>query len=199
MAQHIVVTEYNPAWPDMFREEAAVIQAILGDHCVAIYHIGSTSVDGLAAKPVIDIMPVMRCLEAADAAASQFEAAGYEYLGEFGIPGRRYLRKGGDERTHQVHIFSERSEKEIERHLAVRDYLRTHPAVRDVYAKLKIQLAQTYPYDIEGYCDGKENFMQQMEREALEWKRTEREIRTAVERSGAGTRTGPAWSDRPQG
>lgn len=170
MAQHIVVTQYNPAWPEMFRAEAAAVREILGDNCLALYHIGSTAVPGLAAKPIIDLMPVVRSLEAADAAAPAFAALGYEYLGEFGIPGRRYLRKGGDERTHQIHIFSEAGRRDIERHLAVRDYLRAHPAVRDGYGALKAELARTHPYDIDGYCDGKEPFMRRLEAAALQWR-----------------------------
>lgn len=173
MAQHIVVKEYNPAWREMFQEEAAVIKEILGDNCVEVHHIGSTAVAGLAAKPVIDIMPVVYRLDKVDAAACKFENIGYEYLGEFGIPGRRYLRKGGDERIHQIHIFSVRSQRDIERHLAVRDYLRTHAAARAAYAKLKLGLAEKYPYDIDGYCGGKEKFVKQMERAALRWKEIE--------------------------
>lgn len=61
-------------------------------------------------------------------ARADFEALGYEYLGEFGIPERRYLRKGGDERTHQMHIFASDDVHAIARHLAVQDYLRAHPA-----------------------------------------------------------------------
>ncbi len=172
MAQHIVVTNYNPLWKDMFETEATAIKKILGDNCIAIHHIGSTSVPGLAAKPIIDIMPVVHNLEEVDKTASEFEHIGYEYLGEFGIAGRRYLRKGGDERTHQIHIFSERSFIDIERHLAVRDYLRAHKNVCDEYAKIKIKLAKQFPYDIDGYCDGKEEFVRQMESDALQWKHT---------------------------
>ncbi len=105
MAQHITVTDYQPQWPEKYREEEALLREILGENCLAVYHIGSTSVPGLAAKPILDIMPVVKSLEAVDAAAKNLEAAGYEYLGEFGIRGRRYLRKGGEERTHQVHIL----------------------------------------------------------------------------------------------
>lgn len=170
MSQHIVVTEYNPAWADMFRSEADIIEDILGENCVFIHHIGSTAVPGLAAKPVIDIMPVVHCLSDVDAVRPEFEKIGYEYLGEFGISGRRYLRKGGDERTHQIHIFSEKSIDDIERHLAVRDYLRTHRDVCDKYAELKKELARKYPYDIDGYCDGKEKFVKQMQADALKWK-----------------------------
>lgn len=171
MAQHIVVCDYDPRWRDEFDRESARILAILGDNCVELHHIGSTSVEGLAAKPIIDMMPVVRSLERVDAAAAEFEKIGYEYLGEFGMAGRRYLRKGGDERTHQIHIFHESNRRDIERHLAVRDYLRAHPSVRDEYAALKRELAAKHPYDIDGYCDGKEAFVQRMEANALKWKR----------------------------
>lgn len=168
MPQHIIVTKYNEQWDDEFRSEAELIKAILGENCVAIHHIGSTAVKGLSAKPIIDIMPVVRDLTLVDSLAKDFEKIGYEYMGEFGIVGRRYLRKGGDERTHQIHIFSEKSQDEIERHTAVRDYLRTHKEKRDEYSKLKIMLAEKYPYDIDGYCDGKDVFMKQLEIAALE-------------------------------
>lgn len=171
MAQHILVTEYNPLWTDMFMMEAMKIRRILGENCIAIHHIGSTSVRGLAAKPIIDIMPIVHNLESVDKVAFEFEKIDYEYMGEFGISGRRYLRKGGDERTHQIHIFSENNNIDIERHLAVRDYLRMHKDVCDKYASLKKELAKKYPYDIDGYCDGKNEFVQQMEKDALEWRK----------------------------
>ena len=182
MAQHIVVTEYDPAWREMFEAEAVMIQKILGNNCAAIYHIGSTSVTGLAAKPIIDIMPVVQHLETVDSVSDEFVRIGYEYLGEFGIKGRRYLRKGGDERTHQIHIFSKDNRRDIERHLAVKHYLQTHPAVRQAYARLKIELAQKYPYDIDGYCDGKEAFVQKMESDALKWRKLEMEIHGSIDR-----------------
>jgi len=169
MAQHIVIAQYDPLWNDMFETEAVKIKRVLGKNCTEVYHIGSTSVPGLAAKPIIDIMPVVCDLKAVDRVSVMFEKMGYEYMGEFGIPGRRYLRKGGDERTHQVHIFAENNAADITRHLAVRDYLRTHKDVCERYALLKKGLAEKYPYDIDGYCCGKEEFVQELERDALEW------------------------------
>ena len=169
MAQHVVVREYSPVWREKYEEEAEKIREILGDNCLEIHHIGSTAVEGLKAKPIIDILPVVRDLGAVDARAGDFEELGYEYLGEFGIPGRRYLRKGGDERTHQIHIFSAESQGEIRRHLAVRDYLRTHGEEAEAYGRLKERLAEEYPYDIEGYCDGKDEFVKELERRALAW------------------------------
>lgn len=167
MSQHITVVDYNPLWPKKYEEEALLIKDILADNCVAIYHIGSTSVEGLAAKPIIDIMAAVQNLEKVDDAAEAFSKIGYEYLGEFGIAGRRYLRKGGDERTHQIHIFQTEDWNNIGRHLAFRDYMRTHKKERDEYAKIKKVLAQKFPYDIDGYCDGKEEFVRKIEKLAL--------------------------------
>lgn len=142
MSQHITVIEYSPLWKNKYKEESLLIRNILADNCIAIYHIGSTSVEGLAAKPIIDIMAVVRSLEIVDTVAEKFSDIGYEYLGEFGIEGRRYLRKGGDERTHQIHIFQADDWNNIGRHLAFRDYMRTHEKEREEYAKIKIELAK---------------------------------------------------------
>lgn len=91
MTQHITVASYDNRWPGMFKYEASQIKAILGSNCAEIYHIGSTAVPGLAAKPIIDIMPTVYDLNAVDITANAFEKIGYEYLGEFGIKGRRYM------------------------------------------------------------------------------------------------------------
>ena len=163
MAQHITVVEYDPIWRKKYEEEKAVVTDILQNNCLAVYHIGSTSVPGLAAKPIIDIMAAVKSLDKVDEVAEKFEKADYEYLGEFGIPGRRYLRKGGDERTHQIHIFRADDLDNIERHLAFRDYMRTHEEAREEYARLKTALAEKFPYDIDGYCDGKEDFVRRTE------------------------------------
>lgn len=167
MPQHITVVNYNSEWPLKYAKERDYITEILKDNCISIYHIGSTSVPGLAAKPIIDIMAVVRSLERVDTVAEKFSDIGYEYLGEFGIEGRRYLRKGGDERTHQVHIFQTDDWNNIERHLAFRDYMRTHDKERNEYAQIKKDLAQKFPYDIDRYCDGKEDFVREMEERAL--------------------------------
>lgn len=167
MPQHITVVNYNSEWPLKYAKERDYITEILKDNCISIYHIGSTSVPGLAAKPIIDIMAVVRSLERVDTVAEKFSDIGYEYLGEFGIKGRRYLRKGGDERTHQIHIFQADDWNNIGRHLAFRDYMRTHEKEREEYAKIKIEFAKKFPYDIDGYCDGKENFVREMEELAL--------------------------------
>ena len=85
------------------------------------------------------------------------------------MPGRRYLRKGGDERSHQIHIFQFDNTADILRHLAFRDYLRCRQDICREYGELKSRLAGQYPTDIEAYGDGKERFVKQVEAAALQW------------------------------
>lgn len=164
------VVPYRPEWPKMFQEEKKAIEAILGPELSAVHHIGSTAVPGLSAKPILDIMPVIADIAGADLRVQQFEEQGYEYMGEFGIPGRRYLRKERNGiRTHHIHIFGVESQRDIRRHLAVRDYLRAHAAAAKAYGALKQKLALQFPEDLGAYCDGKDAFVKQLEREALAW------------------------------
>lgn len=93
---------------------------------------------------------------------------GYKPKGENGIPGRRYFQKGGDNRSHHVHIYQVRS-KEIHRHLAFRDYLKSYPDIMERYSELKERLAQQFPYDIDSYIKGKELLAKEIEEKALEW------------------------------
>ena len=165
----VEVVPYRAEWKEMFREEAERIRGILGDELVRVFHIGSTSVPGIQAKPVIDLMPVVRDIQRLDAYDTEFMALGYESMGEYGIPGRRFYRKGGERRTHHIHAFQYDNAYGILRHASFCAYLRAFPAVRDEYAALKAGLAKQFPADIEAYCDGKDAFVKQVEREALLW------------------------------
>lgn len=168
---NVRVVDYNPIWPELFRAEARLIEDILAENLVRIFHIGSTSVPGLKAKPIIDIMPVVRSIEQIDGVTGQFEAIGYEAMGELGIPGRRYFRKGGKNRTHQIHAFQYDNVGDITRHLAFRDYLRCRPDIGAAYAALKSELALRYPDDIGSYCNGKDTFVKRVEQDALRYYR----------------------------
>lgn len=118
---------------------------------------------GMAFKPVVTNISLV------DKHNKEFVAIGYECMGEFGIEGRRYFRKGGDNRTHQIHIFEQSNHKDINRHIAVRDFLRTHPDIALEYGELKMELAYRFSEDIEGYCTGKDAFVKQLEKDALLW------------------------------
>ena len=166
----VVVTNSNPQWPGMFETEANKLREVFGDELTIVHHIGSTSVPGLKAKPIIDIMPLVRNIEVVDKFNKQMIALEYEPMGEFGIPGRRYFRKGGDIQNYHVHVF-QLSSRGAERHLAFRDYLREHKDDALKYGELKATLAERFPYYIEAYMDGKNDFIKDLEQKALEWYR----------------------------
>ncbi len=150
----IEVVPYDPNWPNIFAAEAAKIKKALGNNCIVIHHIGSTSVPGLAAKPIIDIVPVVRDILALDQNVRVMEALGYEAKGEYGMPFRRYFQKKG----FNVHIF-EQTSAEIDGHLLFRNWMREHTDDREHYAKLKQDLALLYPHDIYQYVFGKDAFV----------------------------------------
>lgn len=170
----ITVVEHHPEWKEAYLKEEHDIQNILHGELVNSFHVGSTSVPGLKAKPIIDILLVARDINALDKYSTQFEQLGYEVMGEFGIRGRRYFRKGGDNRTHHIHAFQYDHIQEIERHLAFRDYLCHHPEIAEEYGELKDELAKKYPNDIESYGDGKDDFVKKVEKQALIWHWTQR-------------------------
>src|SRR5688572_26829142 len=84
---------YSADWPRLFESEAERLRRLLGAELVAIHHIGSTAIPGLAAKPIIDLLPVVRQIDRVDALTPAFEAAGYRAWGEYGLSGRRYFTR----------------------------------------------------------------------------------------------------------
>ncbi|WP_078551977.1 GrpB family protein [Bacillus alkalicellulosilyticus] len=167
--RNIVVTEYKEVWKELYQKEAEKLKNVFNDELVTIHHIGSTAVPNLKAKPTIDIMPVVKNIEKVDNYNNEMIELGYEPIGENGVIGRRYFRKGRENRTHHIHIFQSDNKYEIERHLAVRDFLIAHSKDMVEYGALKERLAQQFPKDSEGYCNGKHNFVQNLERKAKEW------------------------------
>ncbi len=154
----IEVLPYNRRWPELFAEEAQAIQKALGPNCIEIHHIGSTSVPGLAAKPIIDMIPVVADITQVDARNPFMVALGYEVKGESGMLFRRFFQKGTPQPAFNIHVF-EQGNSEIERHLKFRDWMRAHPKDKDAYAQLKQELAQLHPDDISAYCFGKDDFV----------------------------------------
>jgi len=165
----IEVLPYDSGWKELFEKEAAQIKKAVKVGLVSIHHIGSTAVEGLSAKPVIDLMPEVLEIAGLDQFDEAMEGLGYVVKGEFGISGRRFYLKGLVDRTHHVHAFESGSEGLI-RHLALRDYLRVHSDEAAIYGELKIKLATEFRYDNDGYCEGKYEFVQQLEQRALAWR-----------------------------
>ncbi|EBC7124793.1 GrpB family protein, partial [Salmonella enterica] len=118
----VVVVPYDNKWPEMFEAESLLIRSLLGGVAKSVHHIGSTSVPGLSAKPVIDILLEVSDINELDTYNSAMVRCGYVARGENGIVGRRYFIKGGDQRSHQVHAFTV-GDVQVSRHLAFRNYL----------------------------------------------------------------------------
>lgn len=131
----IIVTSYNSEWSQIFEREAMKIKEALGPNCIAIHHIGSTAVPGLLAKPIIDMIGVVKNPEKA---IQPLEDLGFKYKGEYNIPMRFYFSRSEGVETN-LHVYEE-GHPEIELNLLFTDYLRNHPDARDEYAKLKEDL-----------------------------------------------------------
>ena len=167
-------SEYSPDWPAEAERESDRLRALLGDALVGIHHFGSTAVPGLAAKPVIDLLPLARDIADIERRTSLLQDAGYRAWGEFGLPGRRYFTKDRDgTRTHNLHFYAA-GDPDVDRHLALCAYLRDHPAARAEYEALKRSAYAQYPADIGSYNDSKTTWIRTLEPLALNWHRRPR-------------------------
>ena len=167
----VEVVPHDPRWRDAFEAEAKHVAAALGENVVAIHHIGSTAIPNIYAKPVIDLLVEVRDIAEVDGRSSAMESLGYEVMGEYGIIGRRYFRKDNQEgiRTHHIHTF-EAGSAEVKRHLAFRDYMIAHPAEAQRYSELKRKLAEQHRQSTDGYMDGKDGFIKEMDQRAARWR-----------------------------
>jgi GrpB-like predicted nucleotidyltransferase (UPF0157 family) len=163
----IIVVAYNANWANQYEQEKHQILLALGDAVKNIQHIGSTSIPGLAAKPIIDMLLGLKQIPPLPMQVSSLEAIGYSYHGEFGIPGRHYFRKGMP-RTHQIHAVLIDSEF-WERHILFRDFLRNHPEAAQRYETLKRKLAQEFKRDRTSYTNSKTPLIEQLLVEAKLW------------------------------
>ncbi len=173
----LVMFDYDAEWPRMFQEEAARLSSVWGGQAVAIHHIGSTSVPGLRAKPIIDSMIIIKD----DSKVHEFDDAmsslGYRCRGECldagGTPGRFYYSKDTNGiRTHQAHVMQE-GHFDIEQKLNFRDYLRAHSVVAEEYGGLKTKLIAENTKGIMEYIEGKDRFVRDCIDRAAAWKNTE--------------------------
>jgi GrpB-like predicted nucleotidyltransferase (UPF0157 family) len=156
----VIVLPYDETWKDAFEKIVAELREALGDSALAIEHVGSTSVPGLAAKPIIDIDVVID-RSAFAGVREKLEAIGYTHEGDLGIPDREAFKYADKPRlmAHHLYVCPQDSE-ELKRHLAFRDYLRTHENARHIYGRLKERLAARFPHDIESYMEGKSLLIQ---------------------------------------
>ena len=156
MKKHVVVEPYNEEWKSDFIAIRDELDTVLKDIVLRIEHVGSTSVEGLSAKPVIDIDVVIKDTTVLPDVISALQTIGYFHEGDLGIPGREAFKYEGKEhlRKHHLYVCSQDSE-ELKRHIAFRDYLRSNPDAVEEYSKIKEEAANLYPWDIDKYIEHK--------------------------------------------
>ena len=171
----IEIVEYDPNWKNLYREEESKIKNIINDILISIHHIGSTSIENLKAKPIIDILAVVDDINKVDRYNDDFANIGYKAMGENGIAKRRFFMKdyiddnGTQKRFSHIHIFDINNKFDIERHLAFRDFLRVNKNIAEEYVKIKLEALKNCNNDIELYCDYKDKFIKDIEKKALEF------------------------------
>jgi GrpB-like predicted nucleotidyltransferase (UPF0157 family) len=159
----VVIVPYDPRWAERYLSEEAAIRSALGPELARIEHIGSTSVPGLASKPVLDLLLNVRSPHRQETHLPMLRELGYDHEPQFDLPWT-FLRRGEPERTH-IHLFEPGSEHEP-RHLALRDYLRGHPEDARSYGLLKLELARDLREDRTAYQDAKAPFIWVLEQRA---------------------------------
>ena len=158
MPEPIVISEYDPGWPrefDRLRRRAA---AALGSVAVAVEHVGSTSVPGCAAKPVVDLDVVVRSPDEVPVAIRLLATIGYAHRGDLGVSGREAFRRPEGEPRHHLYVVVAGNEAHL-RHIRLRDHLRSHPEDARAYGELKKALAGRYVDDRVGYTEAKSEFI----------------------------------------
>lgn len=169
----IRLTDFSEDWTMMYLNEAEVLKKIFGDEILKFEHYASTSVQGMKAKPVIDMMCIVKDIKEIDRFNDEMASLGYDVAGEWGISGRRLFRKGGENRSHHIHFY-QFDHPEIHRHLIFRDYLRAHPMEIMKYSHIKERLAQQFDSTSE-YSTAKKQFVKEMEQRALRWQSERKE------------------------
>lgn len=173
----VVLADYDAEWPQRAAKLAERLQT-LGSTLLAVHHIGSTAVPGMAAKPIIDLMPLVTTLADLDHKRWRVEGLGYEWHRELGIEGRRYCTLSNDAgiRIAQFHFFAAES-PHVGRHIAFRDYLRSHPEAARAYESEKRRAQKLHPLDSHAYTDEKAALIRELEADALIWFRQQEPAR----------------------
>ncbi|GGH27027.1 hypothetical protein GCM10008013_28220 [Paenibacillus segetis] len=156
----VEVVPYNPEWKIQFEQIKSMITGYIGDLILAVEHVGSTSVEGLSAKPIIDLDVVMDSYEVLPEIIERLEKAGFVHQGNLGIEGREAFKRTCEDGFMKYHLYvCPKDGKGYLEHIAFRDYLRANESAREDYEALKLNLAETYRYDIDNYCDNKTEFV----------------------------------------
>jgi GrpB-like predicted nucleotidyltransferase (UPF0157 family) len=163
--QKVLVVDYDSSWPLTFATLQAPIWDALQAIAVSVEHVGSTSVVGLAAKPIIDIDVIMPSRAQMPAAIESLAALGYLHSGNLGIEDREAFKSPAGLPAHHLYACVQGSAA-LTNHLTIRDYLRRNPAAATAYGEIKKRLAEQFPTDIDSYIEGKTGFLLEVLRNA---------------------------------
>jgi GrpB-like predicted nucleotidyltransferase (UPF0157 family) len=171
MSEPIIIEKYNPDWIVKYEKAKNKLLESIGEFVVAIEHIGSTAIPGLASKPIIDILIGVRSLDDAEKCIPKLIELEFEYVPEHEkeLPNRRYFRKpasGLGKRKFHIHMV-EINSYFWKRQLLFRNYIRTHPEALREYEELKYNLALKFKDNRQAYVDGKDEFVQKILEKAL--------------------------------
>ena len=163
VTKSVVVLPYDEQWERAFARIKDEIHGALGSLALGIEHVGSTSVRGLSAKPIIDIDVVITDYSVFDAVVTALEAIGYHHEGDLGIATREAFRYDGKEHLQKHHLYvCPQNSAELKRHVAFRNYLRSNPEAVREYSRIKEEGAALYPGDIEKYIEHKAPFIEKI-------------------------------------
>lgn len=159
--------EHSPEWSRKYEKMMPLIRSALGTYFLELYHIGSTSIPQIKAKPIVDMLCVVSDIEEIDHCNAELRKLGFRAMGEFGIPKRRFFESV--EGDMHLHVFQE-GNPEIMRHLLFKEYLLAHPEQMKVYETEKQRLFEEFPEDREAYTRGKTRVVREIDERAKEWK-----------------------------
>ena len=157
----ITIAMADPQWAEEFEKIRVMISGYIGDLIIGIEHVGSTSVPGLGAKPIIDIDVVIEDMSRLSSVIERLDLAGFDHEGNLGIEGREAFKRRYKDEFMPYHLYvCPKDGKGFRDHIAFRDFLRSHPDSVREYQKVKEDLALLYPHDIDAYINGKKEYIE---------------------------------------
>lgn len=160
---------YSSEFRKKYEKEVPLLRSVVQDLFLHCYHIGSTAIPHIRAKPILDVLLVVKETPLPEDVLVHFEKLGYQYYSELGIAGRAFLKRN-DNSIH-LHIYP-KEHPEIQRHIYFCEYMIAHPEKAQEYERVKEECAQKYPDNSFAYADAKSPFIRKMEQEAALWKET---------------------------
>ncbi|WP_379134069.1 GrpB family protein [Paenibacillus sp. sgz500958] len=161
--KRVEIVSYNPHWKTDFNKIKEMINSYINDLIISIEHVGSTSIEGLSAKPIIDLDVVIENYAILPSIIERLKAHGFEHEGNLGVEGREAFRRTYEDRQPKYHLYvCPKDGKGYLEHIAFRDYLCANEESRKEYEELKLKLVEEYSNDIESYCNKKTEFIRKV-------------------------------------